>query len=123
MSMLNLNKFKNVVLDNVDIRFSNSRIEKLIQKMKTVLDNDDIEILNDLGSRLENVVVEESFVDRYEEITSDDLNEVFKKYIWEDSESWADEMSSVSSGILSKLNMLESDAFKQLIIQLNKKES
>lgn len=120
--MSNLNTFKDLLFTHGNDDFSDSFIDEIIAKMEGVLSTDEVEYLEELGEKLVYAKVKEEFVDRYTEVTSEDLNKLFKHYIWDNSSDWASEMFSVTDGIMSNLNMLESDALKQFIKTLNEKD-
>lgn len=117
-----LNMFKDLLLTHGNVNVDDEFINCIIEKIGDVLTDDEAEFLEELGEKLVYAKVEEEFVDRYPEVTSEDLNKLFKHYIWDNSSDWANEMYSVTDGIMSNLNMLESDALKQFIKTLNEKD-
>ena len=117
-----LNMFKDLLLTHGNVNVDDEFINCIIEKIGDVLTDDETEFLEELGEKLVYAKVEEEFVDRYPEVTSEDLNKLFKHYIWDNSSDWANEMYSVTDGIMSNLNMLESDALKQFIKTLNEKD-
>lgn len=119
----NLQSLLDLLFNHADLEHSDDVLISMVEKISSVLSTDEIEILNEVTEKLHDAKTSDEFVDRYPEVTSDDLNNVFKRYIWDNSDDWADEMFSVSDGIMTNLNMLESDAIKQLIIELNKKDA
>lgn len=117
-----LNMFKDLLLTHGNVNVDDDFINCIIEKIGDVLTDDETVFLEELGEKLVYAKVEEEFVDRYPEVTSEDLNKLFKHYIWDNSSDWANEMYSVTDGIMSNLNMLESDALKQFIKTLNEKD-
>lgn len=117
-----LNMFKDLLLTHGSVNVDDEFINCIIEKIGDVLTDDETVFLEELGEKLVYAKVEEEFVDRYPEVTSEDLNKLFKHYIWDNSSDWANEMYAVTDGIMSNLNMLESDALKQFIKTLNKKD-
>lgn len=117
-----LNMFKDLLLTHGNVNVDDEFINCIVEKIGDVLTDDEAVFLEELGEKLVYAKVEEEFVDRYPEVTSEDLNKLFKHYIWDNSSDWANEMYSVTDGIMSNLNMLESDALKQFIKTLNEKD-
>lgn len=120
--MSNLNTFKELLFNHGNIDGSDSFIEGIVAKLTDVLNEEEVAYLDELGTELEFAKVKEEFIDRHAETTSEDLNDLFQRYIWDDSGAWASEMYSVTDGIMSNLNMLESDALKTFIKTINKKD-
>lgn len=117
-----LNMFKDLLLTHGNVNVDDQFIDCIIEKIGDVLTEEEAVFLEELGEKLVYAKVKEEFVDRYPEVTSEDLNNLFKHYIWDNSSDWASEMYSVTDGIMSNLNMLESDALKQFIKTLNEKD-
>lgn len=117
-----LNMFKDLLLTHGSVNVDDNFIDCVIEKIGSVVTDEEAQFLEELSEKLIYAKVEEEFTDRYPEITSDDLNELFKNYVWDGSSDWANEMYSVTDGIMSNLNMLESDALKQFIKTLNEKD-
>jgi len=121
--MSSLNMFNEMLFTHSDPKVDDSKLDEIVTKMQSVLSQEEIDILNAVGEKLTYAKVKEDFVDRYEAVDSSHLNNIFKRYIWDGSEDWANEMYPVSDGIMSNLNMLESDAIKRFIIELNKRDN
>ena len=117
-----LNMFKDLLLTHGNVNVDDEFIDCIIEKIGDVITDEEAVFLDELADNLVYAKVKEDFTDRYPDITSDDLNELFKHYVWEGSSDWASEMYSVTDGIMSNLNMLESDALKQFIKTLNEKD-
>ena len=117
-----LNMFKDLLLTHGNVNVNDEFIDCIIEKIGDVITDEEAVFLEELADKLVYAKVKEDFTDRYPDITSDDLNELFKHYVWEGSSDWASEMYSVTDGIMSNLNMLESDALKQFIKTLNEKD-
>lgn len=117
-----LNMFKDLLLTHGNVNVDDEFIDCIIEKIGDVITDEEAVFLDELADKLVYAKVKEDFTDRYPDITSDDLNELFKHYVWEGSSDWASEMYSVTDGIMSNLNMLESDALKQFIKTLNEKD-
>lgn len=117
-----LNMFKDLLLTHGNVNVDDEFIDCIIEKIGDVITDEEAVFLDEMADKLVYAKVKEDFTDRYPDITSDDLNELFKHYVWEGSSDWASEMYSVTDGIMSNLNMLESDALKQFIKTLNEKD-
>ena len=117
-----LNMFKDLLLTHGNVNVDDEFIDCIIEKIGDVITDEEAVFLDEMADKLVYAKVKEDFTDRYPDITSDDLNELFKHYVWEGSSDWASEMYSVTDGIMSNLNMFESDALKQFIKTLNEKD-
>lgn len=116
-----MNNFSDLLYDFSDSNISDDTLNTLVSKITSVLNDDERNIIESVSSKLLNAKVKTTYVDLYPEITSQDLNDIMKKEIWDDSDEWAHEMYAISDGIMSNLDELESNNFKQLIKALKEK--
>ena len=92
----------------------------LVEKMLSNINDNELEYLKSVFLKLKYAKVETDVIDDYPDVTSNDLQELLKELVWENSDDWSSEMSSVAENIFYGLNTVELNAMKKLMIEVNK---
>lgn len=100
------------LLDSYEVKGVNNTI---VDKIRGVLNEEEAdafdEMLNAVRLPNDEKVVEQNLG----ELSVDDVRDVFKDLVWENSDNWTEEMYNVPSNMMAYMSYIELNNFKQLI--------
>lgn len=100
------------LLDSYEVKGINNSI---VDKIRSVLDEDEADALDEMLNAVRLPIDEVEINKNLEDVSVDEVREVFKEMVWENSDSWTDEMYNVPVTMMGYMNFIELRNFKLLI--------
>lgn len=98
------------LLDSYEVKGINNSI---VDKIRSVLDEDEADALDEMLNAVRLPVDVESLEDG--DVSVDDVVSVFKELVWENSDKWTDEMYNIPVNMMCYMNYIELRDFKTLV--------
>ena len=100
------------LLDSYEVKGINNSI---VDKIRSVLDADEADALDEMLNAVRLPIDEVEINKNLEDVSVDEVREIFKEMVWENSDSWTDEMYNVPVTMMGYMNFIELRNFKLLI--------